>query len=1518
MKCLAFLSMLLPGGHTRSRVSVFDRFRKARFLAAFVAFSLIYQLTFPAIAWGLTGGPSSPDFASFEPVATTNMVNEFTGQFVYNIPVLEVPGAGGGGYALSLSYHSGDGPEAEASWVGDGWTLNPGCINRIRRGVPDDYKSDTVKYYNQMPKNWTVAATAMANLEAYSILFGASSTVRYNNYKGFGFAQDYGLSVLMGIWSIGYHYSAGNGSYSTAVNPGAILSLAAYAAKTSKSFAGSAVGRQINKITSTGVGNFMVSAATGFSGAVSSHYAAYMQTEMTAPFNLTPYRGRSTAGTVSITANPGPVQVGISLGANISYTYQQNIAERGVRAYGYMYADNAPANDDKLNEAIMDYTVENESPYNPRDRFMPVPSSTPDAFFVSGEGLGGAFRMYNDHIGIYSPNYVSSTTTSGLFGLDLHLGETFGAGGETYLDGEQILEAHSQWVNNLNGNTNDYKQIAYGSSGVSNEIHESNFFRFNSDMGGKVVYDGSDDPINPIVTADQATGMPDAYLQLQKDEQVPAARRNGRSSYIGYHTNAEIKRKISTHRALAYELNERIHLLAGRDLSANNKLDNIIGEVGATNEDGNNYVYGLPVYGCEDKNMMHGITTASSGNYYVNANINNSKKVGEEYKLPVPTSYLLTQITTPDYVDINLNGPDEEDLGGYTRFAYARHIGANNKFLGSANYYKWRTPFKGVYQNLMRLSDKTDNMGMYQSGLKEIYYLDTIETKTHFAVFDKGTRDDGRAASSDDILSASKDSSYIESDIVNTDAPQRLYQIRLYAKPTVAGGSPQLIKTVHFQYDYSNWPGVYNNYNANHNHAAPEGGKLTLKRVWFEYNGVVNAKISPYEFEYTYPDVTYPSVYTGIHNEMNSGLTQTPYYTPFIDCWGNYQYDGENRRNHLQSWVHQNPASTFDPAVYQLKRIILPSGGEIHVQYEQNSYAYVQNRAACVMVSLNASGLDMADAKKFYLNLDDLDIDAGSSGEKQRLVDCIKNNYLGKFMYYKFFYTLKGNNVEDVGSCNGDYVDGFGLVVNSGIETSGANSGKVFVEFDKAVPYKMCIDYIQKEVGGKLMNGNCSVPSNAPKDVAGDPKNVLTVDFATSFLKAAAAEMAPKLFFCKTLNPEYSYLRIPFWKKKGGGIRVKRLLMYSKGVEINTEALYGTEYIYENQATGESYGVATNEPAENREENPLIDYLDKREPQSTWERRHQGRDVDQFRGPVSMNILPAPSVGYSRVIKKNIHQDKYTGTGYTVVDYNTVKDYPFDRYYPALGKNGVSYTDVSRQESPKGWDIGLFRYSVYAKMSAGQGYCFIQNQMHGQLKSVTDYPGSFDLSFYQAANKPNPVSQKSYEYFEPGEQVPMYDFNTYSTYYDQPGKETDITIDRRAIEESSSQTRLTWDLTEGYIPPVLYITYPVAFPIMSKSSTAINSIVTNKVVHYPSIIKRVSVMKDGFIQNTDNIAFDPLTAQPVLTRTYDSYDGLALWDDPGSWHSGVYTQYNIPASSQYTQMGQKAWNERYVCASSSR
>jgi hypothetical protein len=140
----------------------------------------------PTISWALTSGPTAPEATSFEPVDTTNIVDMLTGDMTYNIPLLEVPGPAGS-YPLSLSYHAGIMPGEEASWVGLGWTLNPGAITRNVNGYPDDFSN--VGTYNRV--YW---AGGQRDTYSYGISVGikglvsvgAGLQVSYDTYRGTG------------------------------------------------------------------------------------------------------------------------------------------------------------------------------------------------------------------------------------------------------------------------------------------------------------------------------------------------------------------------------------------------------------------------------------------------------------------------------------------------------------------------------------------------------------------------------------------------------------------------------------------------------------------------------------------------------------------------------------------------------------------------------------------------------------------------------------------------------------------------------------------------------------------------------------------------------------------------------------------------------------------------------------------------------------------------------------------------------------------------------------------------------------------------------------------------------------------------------------------------------------------------------------------------------------------------------------------------------------------------------------
>src|SRR5690348_438074 len=82
-------------------------------IAMFLLVAFVGQIIQPTAALALTGGPSQPEVTQFQQVSASDMVDLFTGDFSYNIPLFEVPGPNGG-YPFNLNYQSAPSMDQEA------------------------------------------------------------------------------------------------------------------------------------------------------------------------------------------------------------------------------------------------------------------------------------------------------------------------------------------------------------------------------------------------------------------------------------------------------------------------------------------------------------------------------------------------------------------------------------------------------------------------------------------------------------------------------------------------------------------------------------------------------------------------------------------------------------------------------------------------------------------------------------------------------------------------------------------------------------------------------------------------------------------------------------------------------------------------------------------------------------------------------------------------------------------------------------------------------------------------------------------------------------------------------------------------------------------------------------------------------------------------------------------------------------------------------------------------------------
>jgi len=117
----------------------------------------IIIISIHALGYALTGGPAMPEHFDYESPSGGALVNHQSGDGVYTIPILRVPGPGGS-YPIALSYHSGIQQDQEATWVGLGWSLTPGAITRRIRGVPDDlYNGLIASHMDHLQEGGTLA-----------------------------------------------------------------------------------------------------------------------------------------------------------------------------------------------------------------------------------------------------------------------------------------------------------------------------------------------------------------------------------------------------------------------------------------------------------------------------------------------------------------------------------------------------------------------------------------------------------------------------------------------------------------------------------------------------------------------------------------------------------------------------------------------------------------------------------------------------------------------------------------------------------------------------------------------------------------------------------------------------------------------------------------------------------------------------------------------------------------------------------------------------------------------------------------------------------------------------------------------------------------------------------------------------------------------------------------------------------------------------------------------------------------
>jgi hypothetical protein len=1519
-------------------------------------------------------GPNQPEFTNFSSVNNQSLVNEISGDFNYHIPLLTIPGSNGFNYELKMTYNSDLSPSEEPSWIGWGWSMNIGSITRMKNGFADDFNNVDVIYFNQKKDNVSVNLSTTANTEILSnnmLGVGLNLNLHYNNQNGYYMSFGGGVNAYRGLGNLdfGFDKSGGlTGSYSFNLTPSAMLSLIndlkVFDEETTNDInewaSGSQTFNDLSSVNLLGVGgNFYNSNLSRFNST---------------PINFPEYTTKVYKGRVTGRFDAFP-KVGLDVGLNGNVVVTKYKQELKKKAYGYYYSDEANlkflsfnGNTDKIK---MDYTNSKNDPYIKRDRFLGIPFSNPDEYLVQVEGLSGGFRANFDKSVHFSPNYQKNESSDLSIGATLNFGTTdFGVGFPLGLG----LEGKNEII--------PYRR-AYQSNNKYFSFHNDKSLYLPKDalnldvktpvLNKKVLNWGFDDtglnlmnnPTNAVSTYIEYHTVGELVngIGFNKELRFDEFSLNGDNQ----HSDLIAEFKITNSDGNVYVFGQPVFSKSEKSISygLDPKFNHFVE---------NNYFYPKKFEESQATSKVGQKITHPYANSYLITEIRNSNYFDVKNDGP-------TVDDVGDYIKFEYS-----KISGAKRTNGKIYLDDYINDFGQ--WYKWRIPYDGFNYSRGDLANIEDDVISFSEGKKELFYPKSISTKTHIAIFisnktNKETKDnhweyfglvdedfylileDGTKIGNLDKIKEGDSHPFYElirgsgnerednwpanpfglnifnysmrnREKVGNNPSRKLEKILLFtldkekiiAEGNIAKGHyyiKDLVKVINFEQDNSlqaNQPNSKKNTMTSKNH-----GKLTLKKLWYDYGGIFESKISPYEFDYTYPSFTYQTEYAYLLDNYGSTLEQNPDFSRYIsNPWNKYQYDGDGslnsgktRTNQLLYSVDQTPAPEYDPAAWRLKRIVLPSQGEIHVQYEPKDYSFVQNRKSKVLNRVTTEE-EVGNKRLYKLDITENFEEGLTKEELIELARELRIEYtsgdvggiLGKNkkIYAKFLFNYTTDITPEVDYCNSEYIEGF-VDVESIIVDSETNPTWIKIELKEDYLKSICLDkYKNTRIGMVPENTSCS--QNSGHSINDVDENILA-DMLSNINKV---EWSISNNFCKKINVQKSFFRIPMIRNKiAGGARAKRVMFYDKfneenELEDNESQLYGYEYIYEDEF-GNSSGVASNEPAGIGKENALIEIIKTKDPQSTLDEFLSGKDRDQSYGPIGENILPSPKITYSRITRKRIGlfdeiNFNSTSDGFIIKNYLTTKDYPFDAEYSLNNSNGefvkgVNYSKLDNFEPFIPYiptPIYNFDLGYYYAM---QGFLFVNSNLPGLLSSELHYSGDyFEKSTW------NLKYSRKMNYTEPGECVPLFKgFNYGYEHKDNPfiieegipGIEIESMTEAKTISEESIVLNANFDLDFFFIPPFVFIPIPTAIPTLDINKRILKDYTTNTIVNFSPIVKSIEEYKDGIKNVQQNLVFDHKSGNPILTRDMDEFDG-ATTGGSNNYEGGIYN-YSIPASYSY-------------------
>jgi hypothetical protein len=1484
-------------------------------MAIFLLVVMSAQLAPSTAVLALTSGPSQPEVQSFQPAGTSDMVDLFSGDFSYNIPLFELPGPNGG-YPFNLSYQSGISMDQEASWVGLGWNLQPGAITRQMRGLPDEFKGDPIYTKMSLDPSVTVGIGAGAGVEIFGSDKVAASiglSISLNNYKGVGYSID---------GSVGFGRAANS---SSTAGIGLDFSL------------NSKEGVNVNPSISLGNKNVNFGLGVGYNskeglGSISLTQTYNYNRLFIRPF-IKSFEVKSTStklsGSASLSlSHPSytpqitmPMKnIGISATVKIGGSFwgffgngyvngfynEQWLANDKQRirtdAFGYLNYQSAtnPKN-------LLDLNREKDGMVTQEGPNLAIPSLSYDIYSVNGQGISGMYRPMRNDYGIVRDQESSSESNGGSAGLDL--------GPALVHVGANLSINHSKsttggWTANNNmGSTatfldsrqdNAYEPWYFKVHGEPTAEPTQTIDDLGGDKAVRVKMTGGGDN---VVASNQLENR--SFSKTAPASSSTNQQRKVRNQAIQPYTNEQI---LSGGQEMLSQFKIKYLDAGGNEqtFSRSTLPKHHIAGFSALTPEGLRYNYGIPAYNLyqeevtytaqQQNGQIDRVNVGNNGQGDPNYGWNYTEKYLRRVEMPqYAHSHLLTSILGPDYVDVTNDGVTEDDLGYWVKFTYKKTTTDTDRF-------KWRDPFSKAHLQEGWKTDPRDDKGSFVYGEKEMWYMAKAETKSHITTFELEEREDGRG-----VNAKLQD---------NDDKGKSVFLLKEIKLFTRFGGSAIPIKVVRFEYDYSLCQGVFN--------SATNGGKLTLKKVWFEYGSSQRGRLNPYVFTY--------------HS------TNPKYDVLAYDRWGNYKpyASGEYSANRDFPYVSQDPTKkdllNNQSAAWSLQQIQLPSGGKVIVDYESDDYAYVQHKQAMQMTEIidpYSPASNALSSAKF--NLIDSDLKVRFKLEKPIDVSPSVNQskevakYLDqnrKQLYFKLMLNLRSpaENFEEFisGYADIDFGRAFGLETDN---TGKYVFGYFYVKSEKGYnPFSLRAWQHLRTNQPELANSGGTL-----KRTNSTGERIDQIRGLGSIITQVRQMFQGFYSFCGdkqwgrqvTVGKSWIRLNSPDKVKYGGGLRVKQITM-SDQWQHDEEGLYGQVYDYttEEGLNVISSGVASYEPIVGGDENPLR-YAKKYT--QTIPLRSDNNLFFEY--PINESYYPGPQVGYSKVTVmslasaslagkevKNITlsdgkklfplgaNTSYGTSGKTVHEFYTAKDFP------------VITDETEKDNKPYKLSVPIpFIGSItISKLTASQGYSIVTNDMHGKQKKVSNYrqdrngkiePDPISWVKYNYSSEPRQYEQEKVfsllnRFKDNGDETlslaSLAELNNSSISKFTLGQESEFFMDMRQFQDNAWTGGVNVNVDILYFFFFVVVTV-VPWPTAGKSETQLRTAVTNKIIFRSGILESVEAFDGGSLVKTKNLKWDKRTGATVLTSVNNNFD------------APIYS-YTIPAYTKYQGMGAASQN----------